>query len=87
MATLFDLEPRRERDTGVELNEAQRRAITHGEGPLLVIAGAGTGKTRVITERIRHLLQTDHSLSGENILARVGKASHWRRFILSARRC
>ena len=50
------------------LNEAQRRAITHGNGPLLVIAGAGTGKTRVITERIRHLLESDLSLRGENVL-------------------
>ena len=50
------------------LNEAQRRAITHGDGPLLVIAGAGTGKTRVITERIRHLLESDLSLRGENVL-------------------
>ena len=50
------------------MNEAQRRAITHGPGPLLVIAGAGTGKTRVITERIRHLLDADASLGGENIL-------------------
>ena len=50
------------------LNEAQRRAITHGQGPLLVIAGAGTGKTRVITERIRHLLESDPSLPGESIL-------------------
>jgi DNA helicase-2/ATP-dependent DNA helicase PcrA len=54
---------------GLQLNDAQRRAITHGGGPLLVIAGAGTGKTRVITERIRHLLESDDSLLGENILA------------------
>ncbi len=66
MPTLFDMEPLEDR--ALETNEAQRRAILHGEGPLLVIAGAGTGKTRVITERIRHLLQSDASLSGENIL-------------------
>jgi len=66
MATLFDMEPLEE--SGLKFNEAQRRAINHGEGPLLVIAGAGTGKTRVITERIRHLLQSDETLSGENIL-------------------
>src|ERR1700686_5870520 len=66
MRTLFDLEPLA--DSALRLNDAQRRAITHGDGPLLVIAGAGTGKTRVITERIRHLLESDDSLLGENIL-------------------
>jgi DNA helicase-2/ATP-dependent DNA helicase PcrA len=64
--TLFDLNP--PLDSALQMNEAQRRAITHGQGPLLVIAGAGTGKTRVITERIRHLLDADPSLGGENIL-------------------
>jgi DNA helicase-2/ATP-dependent DNA helicase PcrA len=66
MTTLFEMEPHD--NGGLKLNEAQRRAITHADGPLLVIAGAGTGKTRVITERIRHLLQSDENLSGENIL-------------------
>src|SRR6516162_10990457 len=53
----------------LELNGAQKRAIEHGDGPLLVIAGAGTGKTRVITERIRTLFERDDSLNGENVLA------------------
>src|SRR5271156_3089404 len=49
-------------------NAPQQRAIEHGDGPLLVVAGAGTGKTRVIIERIRNLLETNPDLAGENIL-------------------
>ncbi|MGZ6295706.1 MAG: ATP-dependent helicase [Candidatus Limnocylindrales bacterium] len=40
------------------LDRAQRRAVTHGEGPLLVVAGPGTGKTRVVARRIAWLIAT-----------------------------
>ncbi len=50
------------------LNELQKEAVTHGEGPLLIIAGAGTGKTKVITHRIAWLVATKMA-KPEEILA------------------
>ena len=52
-----------------QLNESQREAVVYCDGPSLVIAGAGSGKTRVLTYKIAWLLEQDETLRPWNILA------------------
>ena len=51
-----------------EINEEQSKVINHKNGHLLVVAGAGTGKTRVITERIKKLIE-EEAIKPKEILA------------------
>src|SRR5688500_11927363 len=84
-------DPGRRTDFAAELNDAQAAAAEHGDGPLLIVAGAGTGKTRTLVHRVAHLigrgvpaerilLLTFTRRAAHEMLARaerlVGSASH-----------
>ena len=55
------------RDYISELNDQQKEAVLHKDGPIMIVAGAGSGKTKVLTTRIVHLLA--QGVNAFNILA------------------
>jgi DNA helicase-2/ATP-dependent DNA helicase PcrA len=59
-----------------ELNQEQIEAVLHGDGPCLVLAGAGSGKTRTVTYRVAHLLEQGADPSSILLLTFTNKAAH-----------
>ncbi|HEY4217513.1 MAG TPA: ATP-dependent helicase [Gemmatimonadaceae bacterium] len=83
MSDLPRLYPARERtvtgaarDFAAELNAEQAAAATHGEGPLLIIAGAGTGKTRTLVYRVAHLIEQGVPAERILLLTFTRRAAH-----------
>jgi len=64
------------RDLAAELNAEQAAAATHGEGPLLIIAGAGTGKTRTLVYRVAHLIERGVQAERILLLTFTRRAAH-----------
>ena len=56
-----------------DLNEAQNEAVSHIDGPLLIVAGAGSGKTKVLTSRIAHMIKQKKSISQPNSSSNIYK--------------
>ena len=59
----------------MQLNASQQKAVTHVNGPLLVLAGPGSGKTRVITERTKYLIETKKILPETILVVSFSRAS------------
>ena len=49
----------------LNLNEKQQEAVLHLDGPLLIVAGAGSGKTKVLTSRIAHIIRSHKAFSSQ----------------------
>ena len=56
-----------------KLNKEQKKAVLSTEGPNLIVAGAGSGKTRVLTTRLIHILKPENGVANSNSLRNIYK--------------